>query len=217
LQNATYRVPVNPSKCAVMAFDKNGNPININLKLGNTHLPNVTKMKYLGVTWTIPMNFKVHIDLQAKKANKAMNIIRRTSGYHKGMRREALMTMYKAYIRPILEFGCPLYAFYAESHLMPLKKVEHSALRLILGTPGTTMIQAMYQESGLEQLIMRLKYISANTYIGIAMDNNSTKIESRLNMKQSHSMREYRSSFKGSQIPRVMRFLETILVNYLSI
>jgi ribonuclease HI len=137
--------------------------------------------------------------------------MRRSSGYYSGLRRNALLKIYTAYVRPILEFGSPIYASYAQSYLKPLILIEHMALRLILGTPSTTSIKAMYCESGLQPLEERMKELAALTHLRMSMDNISTLLQPGLDFTLQRRTQIFRSSLKGSQINRSIKYIQELL------
>jgi hypothetical protein len=86
------------------------------------------------------------------------------------------------------------------------------ALRLILGTPGATSLQAMYVEANMQPLRERIKDLAAMTYARLSMDGVSAVLEPRLNLSNETHQRVYRTTTKGSQLSRVYKHLEDILI-----
>jgi hypothetical protein len=129
---------INPEKCQAMAFDPMGNQVPITLHLNAKDIPNVSEMKYLGITWNPPFIFDKHIQNQIANAYGRLALSKRTSGYQKGLRRareelreelrrEKLMTIYTGYIWLILEFGSQLYAHFSKRSI---KQFEIMRMRL---------------------------------------------------------------------------------------
>ena len=58
--------------------------------------------KHLGIILDSNLNFNTHIDQKIKKCNKLIGLIRRLS---LKLPRNALLTIYKSFIRPTLDYG----------------------------------------------------------------------------------------------------------------
>ena len=58
--------------------------------------------KHLGVTLDSNLNFNTHIDQKIKKCNKLIGLLKRLSV---NLPRNALLTIYKSFIRPHLDYG----------------------------------------------------------------------------------------------------------------
>ncbi|KAH8037863.1 hypothetical protein HPB51_018351 [Rhipicephalus microplus] len=125
---------LNTGKCAILVFPiKDPVHISINYKLQD--IPQVQSLKYLGVMYNEHLNWRPHIEYIATKAVRAMGVLRRLSNCRSGMRRKALLIIYKMYVRPVLEFGCILFSGAPAYKLRPLVLLEREALRLCLGLP----------------------------------------------------------------------------------
>ena len=72
------------------------------VKFNNNSITRCCQQKHLGVVLDSNLNFNTHID--QKKCNKMIGLIRRLSV---NLRRNALLTIYKSFIRPHLEYDKP--------------------------------------------------------------------------------------------------------------
>ena len=75
---------------------------------------------------------------------------------HNTLPRQALITIYKAFVRPLLDYGDTLYdqAYNASFH-QKLEKIQYNACIAITGAICGTSKEKIYQELGLEALKSR--------------------------------------------------------------
>jgi hypothetical protein len=97
------------------------------------------------------------------------------------------------------------------THIKPLQLIEHTALRVILGVPRTSNTWAMYTEAELQPLEQRIKTLSALTYLRLAACKETTTNEPRLSLGVEIVGGNLRATTRGTQIHRVIKFLEPIL------
>ena len=74
------------------------------------------------------LNFREHIDKAVNKANSILAIIRRTYTY---LDRKSLTLLYKALVRPLLEYGNLISSPYLKGDIDKLEAVQHRVTRLI--------------------------------------------------------------------------------------
>ena len=89
---------------------------------------NITKCyfeKLLGIVFDSKLNFNTHIDQKIKKCNKLIGLMKRLSV---NLPRSALLTIYKSFIRPHLEYDDILYDKPDnESFQNKIEKVQYKA------------------------------------------------------------------------------------------
>uniref|UniRef100_A0A224Z124 Tick transposon n=1 Tax=Rhipicephalus zambeziensis TaxID=60191 RepID=A0A224Z124_9ACAR len=94
-------------------------------------------------------------------------MLRRISNYRIGMRRDALVMIYRMYVRPILEFGCVLFSGAPAYKIRPLILLEREALRLCLGLPKTVSNCVLHLESRVPPLSCRFRILTVQTFLRI--------------------------------------------------
>ena len=97
-----WAVTFNSSKTKVLQVSRRNTPTNINLSFDNTILSLTPEHKHLGITFNTSATWNNHLDLIIGKANKRLGIL---TNLKYSLNREALMTLYTAYARSILEYG----------------------------------------------------------------------------------------------------------------
>ena len=100
------------------------------LKFGNDTLTVQDSVNILGVEVDSQLSFARHLESVARKASLRVTLLRRVQHL---LDADGLLTLYKAQVRPIMEY-CPLaWMSSAQGHLSLLDKVQRRAERLIRG------------------------------------------------------------------------------------
>ena len=95
-----------------------------------TDLEETTVEKDLGIWVDNELGFKEHINKVVNKANSTLAIIRRSYTY---LDRQSLALLYKALVRPLLEYGNLVWSPYLKGDKEKLEAVQHRATRMIPG------------------------------------------------------------------------------------
>ena len=124
-------------------------PIKFN-KIGISECPH---QKHLGIVLDSKLNFNAHVDQKIKKCNGVIGLIIRLSVT---LPRNALLTIYKTFVRPHLDYGDLLYDKpNNENFQNKLEKVQYRACLAITGAIRGTSRTKLYDELGLYSLIKR--------------------------------------------------------------
>ncbi|GFT08625.1 probable RNA-directed DNA polymerase from transposon BS [Trichonephila clavipes] len=111
--------------------------------------------KYLGFILDPEFNSNKHIDHLVSKARKRLNILKYLAGRDWGADAITLRTTYISLIRPILEYGYPIYSCASETNLQKLERVQLSAARIILGLRNSCPSVIALFEANLQPLHIR--------------------------------------------------------------
>ena len=84
----------------------------------------------LDITISHDLSWTLHVVEVVNKANKVLCLIKRTIG---SVNKEIFSTLYKALVRPILEYASPVWCPYLVKNIVLLEKVQRRASRLALG------------------------------------------------------------------------------------
>ena len=84
----------------------------------------------LGITISHDLSWNLHVVEVVNKANKVLCLMKRTIG---SVNKEIFSTLYKALVRPILEYASPVWCPYLVKNIVLLEKVQRRASRLALG------------------------------------------------------------------------------------
>ena len=146
-----------PSKQAnQVIFSRKTNSNNLSyppIKFNNNNISKCPHQKHLGIVLDSKPNFNAHVDQKIKKCNRMIGLIRRLSN---NLPRNALLTIYKSFVRPHLDYG-DIFDDKPnnENFQNKLEKVQYRACLAITGAiQGTSRIK-LYDELGLHSLIKR--------------------------------------------------------------
>ncbi|GFU47755.1 putative RNA-directed DNA polymerase from transposon BS [Trichonephila clavipes] len=135
-----------------------------------------------------------HIKCQVIKARKRLNVLKFISGRDWGVEASTLRTTFISLIRPVLEFGIPIYFCASDTNLNKLERVQLCAARIITGLRYSCQIDIVLFESNLPSLSKSRLY-SLTRYFNKLYSYNeqhrtSAYLQARINnrrwMKQSH-------------------------------
>jgi hypothetical protein len=134
------------------------------LKLKGAIVKEVQSHKHLGLTFNNTLTWTDHIDKLVNKASQCVGLLRRIC---REVPRECLETLYKAMIRPLLEYGDVIYDGSAESHTKRLEDVQRDAAITCTGAYKHTKHSNLLDELGWPPLSYRRKQHRLNTMFKI--------------------------------------------------
>ena len=112
--------------------------------------------KHLGLLLDKRMAFDHHVEVTILRANKDIGLITSLRRY---LQRNSLLTIYKAFIRPHLDYGQVVYDYPGNaSSMQKLESVQYNASLAITGCFRGTSRDKLYFELGLENLADRPFY-----------------------------------------------------------
>ena len=102
------------------------------------------------------MNFKEHIDSAISKIDKGISVIKKL---RYSLPRTSLITIYKAFLRPLIDYGDIIYDQpQNESFCEKLESVQYKVALAITGAIQGSSREKIYQELGFESLKSRRWY-----------------------------------------------------------
>ena len=127
-------------------------PINFN----NTVVIQSTNHKHLGMILDTKLDFQEHLKDKLSKISKTIGLLRKLQ---KILTRAPLLTIYKSFIRPHLDYGDIIYdKAYNSSFHQNVEKIQYNSVLAITGAIRETSKERFYQELGLESLEKRRWY-----------------------------------------------------------
>ncbi|KAL1447573.1 hypothetical protein WDU94_009873 [Cyamophila willieti] len=149
-------------KTKLMVFHKGNNPPTVNLQFNGITLQTEKHIKILGMIFDPCLSWKLHIDYTKARATKAMNILQILNNRYHGLRRKVLIRLYKSYVRPIIDYGAPIYSSASDPQLARLEPIQNSALRIATGAFKSSRIENLLVDAGEPPLYLRRKYLRNN-------------------------------------------------------
>ena len=123
-----------------------------NLFLNTAVIENVTQHKHLGLILDQKLSWTDHVDLVISNCMKRLNIMKKLKYV---LDRKSLETIYKSFIRPMIEYGNVIYFSTSQKNLDRLCKIEKEAKRLTTGATHRCNLALMDIESGWTDIVSR--------------------------------------------------------------
>lgn len=160
------KMSVNTSKCKVVSFHRSNSYSIFEYKFCNINLPRCETISDLGILLNSKFTFSNHIASIVNKANRTLGFISRsTYNFHSTY---PLIFLYKALVRPLLEYGSTIWNPYVKSQISLIESVQRRYLRLIwfreVGTYENTPYDCILEMTGLDNLSHR-RYINDITFL----------------------------------------------------
>ena len=119
----------------------------------NKSVKQVPSQKHLGLILDSKLNFQEHLQNILNKVNKTIGLLRKLQNI---LPREPLLTIYKSFVRPYLDYGDVIYdQHYNNSFHQKLESIQYNAALAITGAIRGSSREKLYQELGLESLKQR--------------------------------------------------------------
>ena len=135
------------------------------ISFNNSPVVQSSFQKHLGMILDDKLNFLEHLQSIMNKINKTIGLLRKLQHY---LPRSALITIYKSFIRPHLDYGDIVYdQAYNESFHQKLESIQYNVSLAITGAIRGTSREKIYHELGLESLKNRRWYRKLTTFYKI--------------------------------------------------
>lgn len=143
----TWQMPLNDRKCTILHLGAN-NP-RYAYFVGAIQVSEVKEQKDLGIIVTEDLKWETHISCLIKKANSLIFLISRA---FKNLTPEMVLKLYKAYIRPKLEYAQSIWNPYYAKDIEALERVQRRVTKLPVG------LRDLSYEARLERLNLPTLY-----------------------------------------------------------
>lgn len=119
----------NCSKCSVMTFSLNRNPILYDYSMSGVVLNRNSILKDLGVLFDSKLTFIHHINSMVGGAFRMLGFIKRSCRYFRNSK--AIIQLYNAYIRPKLEFSSIIWDPIYQNQISQIERVQKKFVRYL--------------------------------------------------------------------------------------
>ena len=126
------------------------------LVFNNNNVMQDASHKHLGIILDTPLSFEKHLETVLCKIDKTIDLIRNLQNL---LPKSALINLYKAFVRPHLDYGDILYdQTRNESFHLKLESIQYNPCLAITGAIRGSSREKLYQELGFESLQQRRCY-----------------------------------------------------------
>ena len=148
-----WLVEVNTEKSVTMFISRKVNPTHVDpVTLDGVVLQKVENHKHLGLCFDSKLTWSYHIEQMCDKASKRLNMM--LSLKYK-VQRNILETIYKSYIRPILEYADIILDSCTVQHKTNMENIQIRAAQIVTGAKRHTSHALLYAETGWSPLVAR--------------------------------------------------------------
>ena len=123
-----WQMEFNADKCSIIHLGHNN--LQYNYSLGDKDLNNSICERDLGVLVDSNLKFSEHCNSVIKQANSTLGLIKRTI---KNKDKYVISTLYKALVRPKLDYCVQAWHPYLKKNMKALEQVQHRATKMIKG------------------------------------------------------------------------------------
>lgn len=147
---------------AVLFTHRTGNH-DIQLKIDGENIKLEKSARFLGVIFDQRLTWKHHIDYVETKCQKRLNLMKAVSGTRWGASRKALLMIYRALIRSVIDYGAIAFDSAAAVHTVKLQRIQNRALTMCCGAMTGTSVAALQVECNemplnLRRLAQQIKF-----------------------------------------------------------
>ena len=154
---------LNIKKCTAVVFTRKKN-VTTQLFLNNLPITFANKFSFLGFMFDSHLTWSQHIDNIVQRSKARINLLKCLSHNDWGSNRNVLLSVYRAMIRSIIDYGCVLYHSASPSLLKRLDSVQCSSLTLVTGAMRGTALSSLLLECDEMPLSVRRTWI-INKYL----------------------------------------------------
>ena len=118
------------------------------------------KCTLLGITFDSHLTWSPHINYICERSKIRLNLMRSICGSNWGASKNTLLSVYRALIRPILDYGCSAFESASTSNLKLLDSIQYKSLLLVTGGLKGVALSTLLSECGEKPLWLRGKEIT---------------------------------------------------------
>lgn len=162
---AIWRVTLNAAKSQAIIFGANRRTTRVAdlLTLNGVPIELSDRVKFLGVLFDPRLTFAPHLDQQRKLCKGRLAVLSSVCRMRHGPSVKCALRLYKMYIRPVLEYGCPAwFSRLSATNRLRLCRIQYRACRTALRFPMWAPLQQINRLTNLEAIFDRLKALSVN-------------------------------------------------------
>lgn len=142
------------------------------LKINNENIHFSAATRFLGVLLDPELNWKAHINYLKNRITPRINILKAITGIRWGAHPANLLTIYKGYIRPILDWGSQAFNPLSEQLYLKASRMQYAALRTVSGLMITTPTNVLLDINGEFPLESRWHYLTLKFLCKIVARNS---------------------------------------------
>ena len=187
---------INPRKCKYITFSRKKSPASPSIHIMDTPIQQVTSLKYLGFILTQDLSWTEHMKLACSRARRKLGFIYRNF-YKYTSNHATLSTLYKSYVRPILEYGALVWDPYLAKDINMVESVQRFATKICLKNWNMPYCERL-RSLNLDSLVTRRKS-SKLLFLFKMVHSTSAPCFPLLPFRHSYETRSHELCFRTNQ------------------
>lgn len=171
-----WKIKLNPSKSTAKIFSlrpfAHPPPLHINKHTIPWTSQNQT-VKYLGLNFDTRLNWKTHITLKQQQAKIKIAQLKPLINFKSCLSLTNAITLYKAIVRPLMLYACPIWTNASISNINKLQVVQNRFLRLATKAPWFISNAQLHKELNISPIIKHIAHLSNNFYSNLNTINQA--------------------------------------------
>lgn len=182
-----WRIRLNPQKTVFLIHHRRRRPLPNppTIYIRNHPIQPSPTAKFLGLTLNTNLNWNPHFTDIINRAKFRISLLRRVVARGRGSDPQTNVRIYRQFIRPLFEYGCPATITLNKSTLNKLQSLQNTALTTALHLPRTTSHAYTHNLTNSPLIETRLQTLAEN-YIHPDRIRNKSKIRKRLRALRRH-------------------------------
>jgi hypothetical protein len=143
-----WRIAINVSKITAMLFSRRRIQKPRPVQIFGEPILSFDAARYLGVILDTRLTWSSHIDQARKKAAQGLGVLGPLLHRRSGLSIRNGVLLYKQLIRPMMDYGCPVWRPAAHSHVRKLQVIQSKCLRAATGAPWYISSGQIHEDLG---------------------------------------------------------------------
>jgi ribonuclease HI len=203
-----FKISTAKTTAVVFSHQRKG-AADVELKVLGKKIEVGTTAKFLGVIFDCRLTWNAHIDYVITKCRKRLGLLRSVSGNKWGASKKALLMLYRALIRPILDYGAVAFCTASNTQLKKMETIQAQALRICCGAAHGTATAAIQNECG--EMPLHLRWLGESLKQGVKIVTSKDHAAEEV-MKDHWTL--HRDKFQQGKEPLYKRTREFFDTNY---
>lgn len=156
-----WRVMINPLKSQLVKFTYKTNITTYQINIGGIQIPEVQSVKYLGLILDSRLTWKNHITNIVQKIRFRIHQLKHLLSITSPLALRYKCLIYKSIIRPIWQYGCPIWSSASATQIRRIQTLQNRCLRIMTGAPWYIRNSTLHNDTGIPEVnkILRSSYI----------------------------------------------------------
>ena len=167
-----WKLKNNAEKTEAIIFSKRRPILNLNVRINNIEIEWSNQVKYLGITLDKRLTFTKHLENTVNKCLGLITMLYPLINRNSELSLKNKLLLYKSCIRPIINYGCPVWSSTCISNYNKLQIVQNKFLRIIGNYRRYKYIKDIHDELNIEYIRSHIILLSKNFFTRLEKTSN---------------------------------------------